>query len=218
MVNLSGAYSALGLLLGLVFGLLLLASCGEQQQSQEPASVNRIVYVGNDSHIYTIAPDGTDRRQLTSGNSLQTWPTWSPDGARIVFTKISSDANAQPNVGLYYVDVADGTVHHLYTNEPSTGVLAPTTFHYIYWSPDSEKVSSVTLTPRVPNLFLYDIGNDVEPQRLIQNGPVYTSWSPDSRYILAHIQPFKELLLIDVQEDGSSQRVSGSVGRQLTPA
>ena len=58
----------------------------------------------------------------------------------------------------------------------------------------------------------------LEPQRLIQNGPVYTSWSPDSRYILAHIQPFKELLLIDVQEDGSSQRVSRSMGSQLTPA
>ncbi len=36
--------------------------------------------------VYTIAPDGSDRRRLTDGDLAVGAPTWSPDGGRLAFT------------------------------------------------------------------------------------------------------------------------------------
>src|SRR6516225_9310795 len=36
-------------------------------------------------HIWVIRPDGTNKRRLTSGNDA--WPSWSPDGRKIVFAR-----------------------------------------------------------------------------------------------------------------------------------
>ena len=205
--------------MGLGLGLLLLAACeGQQEGEEKPSSVNRIVYVGNDYHIYIIAPDGTGQKQLTTGDSFHTWPTWSPDGRRIAFSKASSGDDEQGHVGLYYVDTLDGTIHHIYTNEPITQGIAPSAIHYIFWSPDSQKVAFVAMTLRGQNMFMFDIKDDGPPKRLIEGGPVYSSWSHDSRYILAHIEPNREHLLIDLQGDGSPQRVSNSSGLYLSPA
>ena len=42
---------------------------------------NRIV-----THIYTVNPDGSNLRQVTSGNTSHSTPRWSPDGRRIAYT------------------------------------------------------------------------------------------------------------------------------------
>ena len=55
-------------------------------------SVGRIVFVGafGASEIYTINPDGTGRRRLTSDDLSKTYPAWSPDGRKIVYTALTS--------------------------------------------------------------------------------------------------------------------------------
>jgi Tol biopolymer transport system component len=43
---------------------------------------------GTGSALYTIAADGSDRRQLTSGAFPDFRPSWSPDGSKIVFDRL----------------------------------------------------------------------------------------------------------------------------------
>ncbi len=55
---------------------------------------NLVVFqsTNNASELYTIRPDGTDLQQLTSfgaGQDRATQPRWTPDGERILFTKVS---------------------------------------------------------------------------------------------------------------------------------
>ena len=54
----------------------------------------RIAYAlarGNTSHLWSMRADGSDKRQLTSGEETYDHePSWSPDGARIVFQRTAS--------------------------------------------------------------------------------------------------------------------------------
>ena len=43
--------------------------------------------------LYTVRPDGSDLQQLTDDEAGEHEPSWSPDGARIVFAKGESDLN-----------------------------------------------------------------------------------------------------------------------------
>ena len=43
--------------------------------------------VNGHRHLFTISPDGTGEQQITSGNTDDTSPDWSPDGSKIAFVR-----------------------------------------------------------------------------------------------------------------------------------
>ena len=74
------------------------------------ADERRIVYalyypnpVWGESNLWTVSPDGTDRRQLTSLSGSETQPVFSPDGKRVFFIRVSpyeyEDPSAPPTGG-----------------------------------------------------------------------------------------------------------------------
>lgn len=58
--------------------------------------------------IYVMRADGSDQTQLTSGNSWDDYPIWSPDGQKILFTSDEMD----PSYDLWIVN-PDGTGREL---------------------------------------------------------------------------------------------------------
>jgi Tol biopolymer transport system component len=52
-----------------------------------------VSFAGGTADIWTQNVDGTDLRQITSDPAADSWPVWSPDGRRIVFS--SARGNAQ---------------------------------------------------------------------------------------------------------------------------
>jgi Tol biopolymer transport system component len=67
-----------------------------------------------DAQIFTIRPDGTDLTRLTAEtNAASFWPSWSPDGARIVFTR--------------YVFAPESQAFRLYTMKADGSRAAPLT-------------------------------------------------------------------------------------------
>ena len=58
---------------------------------------------GNDFEVYTVRPNGSNVRQLTSNDAGDFRPDWSPDSRRVTFT---SDRDGDFEV---YVMDADGS-------------------------------------------------------------------------------------------------------------
>ncbi len=76
----------------------------------------RIAYSGvgrnGNADVYTIRPDGSDQREITFSQAVDTDPSWSADG-----TKIAFETNRNGNVDIYSVN-ADGSNSTQLTNSP----------------------------------------------------------------------------------------------------
>lgn len=135
--------------------------------------------VGRDpDDIYTMNPDGTDVRQLTSNDVPDDQPHWSPDGSRIAWVSGIGDKAA------IYVMNADGSGKTRLTGDNNFEELP---FRVdIAWAPDGSEIAYTTETySDIPNLasrvHVVDLtsGSDV---RVAQGGLL--GWSTDGRSIL----------------------------------
>ena len=237
-------YRVLILLLTSVILLATLAACGERRTAEQAEGrtvspraeaptgtpgnsegplqeggemeVDRIAYVGPDGNIFTIKPDGTDSRRITTtdlrvgpaghilaqGSESQVfyaWPTWSPDSTRLAASRITVDGES---VGftLEVVDVLTGETSAIYDNDPNTMPIARNAPHYIYWYPDSKRLTFIAATITGLSLFssIPEEGRNVT--RLAGQGPLYFSWASDSSSILIHRE--MELLIAHLDRDG----------------
>ena len=62
------------------------------------------------SNLFTIRPDGTDRREVTrypAGGTRATQPSWTPDGTSIIFTKVDGSADELRHVAFVRPDGSD---------------------------------------------------------------------------------------------------------------
>jgi Tol biopolymer transport system component len=89
-------------------------------------------YSGGTFHIWTMKPDGTALRQITSGHGDDREPTFSPDGSTIAF---SSDRAFHGSYDIWTVDVATGELKQ-WTSSPDDE-YEPT------WSPNGREIAFV---------------------------------------------------------------------------
>ncbi len=123
-----------------------------------------------DQAIYVINADGSDPRRVAeapNAEALPDFPTWSPDGERIVYTMFESGDRD----GLWIVN-ADGS--DLYRLTDMSGVEP-------IWSPDGLQIFFTALHDW--NFYVVDVPADPttggsEPRRFARN-VISPSWSPD---------------------------------------
>jgi TolB protein len=117
----------------------LTANLGATDQlspSWSPAlgSGSRIAFVhraNGSENVWTMRPDGTDRRQITTG-ILDEFPSWSPNGATIVFSR----TNAVVNGDLHLVDANGQNVRPVM---PFVSLAGPQ--WYPVFSPDGRMIA-----------------------------------------------------------------------------
>ena len=85
-------------------------------------------------------------------------------------------------------EIGDDAGRLIYANESGSDAIAPRVPHYLNWSPDSKMLLIVAQTLRAGlSLFLYEHGVSENAERLLDGGPLYTSWSQDSQVYVYNV-------------------------------
>jgi Tol biopolymer transport system component len=157
------------------------------------------------AHVMMIRADGSERKNLTNGPANSGFPSWSPDGKRIVFRIWGEDR------GLRILNLEDGSVKTLtedYDNFPS-------------WSPMGDRITFTRAFNHAFDIFsIRPDGSDLKQLTDAPGNDGHTSWSPDGKYLLFSSarfgfkdeaplydrapQPYGELFVMNA--NGSEQR------------
>jgi Tol biopolymer transport system component len=161
------------------------------------AFVSSVSY-GTQSDIYTMNPDGSDRKQLTFSQEHEGEPAWSPDGTKIAFASLHLTGNG--GYSEIFVMNADGSDQRRLTQSKYDRSPA--------WSPDGTKIAfwhldSITM-PSSWGIFVMNA--DGSGQRAVvstyNSGLQQPAWSPDGlKFAVANLG--SGISLINV--DGSNQ-------------
>ncbi len=157
---------------------VLLASC----------QTGLIAFVAPDGNVHVIDQAGVGDRALTGDASatqgisvLYTAVTWSPDGKRLAFSRLTVNAGSVTESALYTVRPDGGDRVLLFTSRQLTPF-------YLYWSPDSRLVSLLSQVIGTDDLELgvCPAGKADSYTALDRGAPYYWHWLRDSSSIAAH--------------------------------
>ncbi len=194
--------------------------------SEEPeASTNRIAITSADGSIYTVDPDGSDRRRVTLAGgepgdrfaAFYGWPTWSPDGRYLLVSAFTPDIAGGFETSLLRLPANQFEMFQelLYRDVPGTNGIGGVP-HFPVWHPDGGSLALIANVGQGLSTFLIDVEDGLGPA--VSNGaPVYLDWSADGSHLLVHTG--EVLVLHDFDPDGSrtgSQRIGlGSISYRV---
>jgi TolB protein len=159
------------------------------------------------SEIYRRAGSGAGRAErLTFAGSIETSPSWSPNGQEIVFV---SDRAGKP---MLYIMDRDGSNTRRVTYD--FGYCGSPT-----WSPKGDRIAFTAMDDG-NNMNIYTIAPDgTEPMRLTNGGSNESpSWSPDGRFLAFSSTRAGTADIYVIQADGTNLRRLTWSGGNTMPA
>jgi len=172
--------------------IALLAACGGDggQAAAAPSATvdtsalvsvpGRLLVLGTDGSVFTIAPDGSDHVVLAPAGPgrAATQPMWSPDGTRVAWVDIELRGGIP--TGRVAASRADGS--------DRTIVEVGGTPFFLAWDPASSRVAYLHGDVRAGiALGVVDAAHGGRPDVIARGQPLYFDWAPDGRQLLVHI-------------------------------
>lgn len=124
-------------------------------------------------NLYVMPIDGGEPRQVTSNNSFDFIPSWSPDGTQLAFHSWRNESR-----DVYVVPVAGG--------EEKLVAGGPTMEYYADWSADGRSIAFFSDRTGRDEVFVSTrdaSGNWAPPRQLTKDGGHSPRWSPDGTTI-----------------------------------
>jgi Tol biopolymer transport system component len=171
--------------------------------------------IADERGIFVAEPDGSNAVRLTAG-AYDGWPAWSPDGTKILFSRVAADANVEPctpgmphefrcPTDIFVMD-ADGSSVVRLTDDPA-GEFMPT------WSPDGSRIAFAREGDWAAGTYeaIYTMspdGSDVRQVSSADRGSdVWPSWSPDGSQIAFAAIRAEDWGIWVVEADGSDEHL-----------
>jgi Tol biopolymer transport system component len=129
------------------------------------------------SHLALIRPDGKELQLLTAGDRNDGFPSWSPDGHRLVYRTTEKLGAARAVKGLRIIDIQTRKVQVLTDGAHNDNFPA--------WSPDGQRIAFTSDRDGPYNL--YTIRPDGSGLRRLTHSKgrdAHCCWSPDGQWIL----------------------------------
>ena len=143
------------------------------------ATPDRLIVLGVDGNLRSMAPDGTNVVSLTtdSGPNVQIdQPVASPDGGFIAWVEIDS--------GVSSVVIASRTGQHVQT--VPMGIVP----FFLQWDPTSTNIAYLGNTEQGLGMGVIEHATTAPDNVAVGGGsPFYLSWSPDGTKLLVHVGP-----------------------------
>jgi Tol biopolymer transport system component len=146
--------------------LLTQAASGDSDPAWSPKG-DRLAFSSTrsgDRNIWTAKPDGSDARQITTGEAIDDRPQWSPDGAQIAF--VSSRGGER---GIFLVGADGGTPRR---------VVAAKVLNAVTWSSDGREILYSTSHGDRPALFRVGIDGGAPTRLPTPTAASSPAWSP----------------------------------------
>jgi Tol biopolymer transport system component len=143
-------------------------------------------YPDCNAEIYVMSADGSDVVRLTTHPAEDSYPIWSPDGARIAFTSLRNETEAADcmledcNYDIFVIN-ADGSGLVNLSDDPAID-NSPA------WSPDGSRIAFISTRDGSYDLYVMNVDGSglirlTDTYPAAEHGP---AWSPDGEWIAFH--------------------------------
>jgi Tol biopolymer transport system component len=173
------------------------------------------------AQLMMIRADGSEKRELTTGALNSGFPSWSPDGKRIVYRVWSKEERS-----LQILNLGDGKSTKLTSGNDN----------FPMWSPLGDRICFTRDTGGTKSFDVFTVRPDGSDLKRLTDAPGndgHCAWSPDGNYIVfsssrlgfrdetplydGSPQPYAELFVMNA--DGSNQRpITDDKWEEGTPA
>jgi Tol biopolymer transport system component len=161
--------------------------------SPDGSQVAFVDYTSNDqTEIFIMNADGSDRRQVTKSQNSSRDPAWSPDGEFIAYSR--------GHLGIFMSDIHGENEHLVVSGDGD--YYAPS------WSPDGKQIVFLVNQDQLSST-LFTVNRDGSNVRTITgsaNWSSYPDWSPDGEWISFSSYRDDNWEIYIMKSDGSDQR------------